>query len=184
MAEKVSNWPGQRYKLIYADPPWKYNNGQLTPYEQMTLKDIKKLPIHSLTEQASILFLWATAPCMPEALDVIRAWGFTYKTIGFTWIKRNKTDTGWFFGLGNYTRANAEYCLIGVKGKGLERKDKGVSSLIISPIQEHSRKPAIVRKKIEQMYGPIPRAELFARERREGWDSYGDELDKFKDGLG
>ena len=112
---------------------------------------------------------------LQEALKVIESWGFKYKTIGFQWIKQNKSGKGFFFGLGRWTRGNSECCLIAVKGKP-KRISNSVSQLVFSPLQEHSKKPDIVREKIVELIGDKPRIELFARQSVEGWDCWGNEV--------
>ena len=123
-----------------------------------------------------VLFLWATAPLIPEALFTMKSWGFEYKTIAFTWIKKNKKnkDTN-FWGMGSWTRSNPEYCLLGVKGKP-KSVSHSVHSVIESPIEEHSKKPNIIRDKIVELCGDIKRIELFSRQKVKGWDSVGDQL--------
>ena len=118
--------------------------------------------------------MWCVDPMLPEALEVIKAWGFKYKTVGFTWAKQNKNDLGMFTGLGYWTRANPEMCLLATKGKP-KRISKSVKQLIVSQRQEHSRKPDEVYERIEQLLDG-PYVELFARRERKGWDSWGNEL--------
>lgn len=169
------------YNIIYADPPWQYDRkvGQGTAenhYNTMPLDDIKNLNVPSICADNAILFLWTTFPMILEGLETIKAWGFKYKTIGFVWVKRNKKADSWFMGLGNYTRSNAEICLIGVKGK-MKRIDASIHQIIDTPIQAHSQKPAIVRDKIVSLMGDLPRIELFARDKVDGWHSWGNEVD-------
>lgn len=121
-----------------------------------------------------MLLMWATYPMMREALFLIDAWGFTYKSIAFQWVKQNRSGNGYFFGLGRWTRGNTEPCLLAVKGK-LKRASNAVSQLIMSPIREHSRKPDEVRDRIVELLGDLPRIELFAREAAPGWDCRGKE---------
>ena len=142
--------------------------------------EIQKLPIPRLCAKDSVLFLWATAPCLIEAFELIDAWGFTYKTVGFTWIKQCKKSGKLFTGMGYYTRANTEYCLLATKGRILERRSHSVPSVVVSPIEEHIRKPDEVRKRIVELFGDIPRIELFARQTVEGWDCWGNETEKFR----
>ncbi len=142
----------------------------------MSNKDICNLNIAELANKDCVLFLWATFPKLPEALQVIKAWGFHYKTIAFLWLKQNKSKKGWFFGLGFWTRGNAEICLLATKGKP-HRKSNKVHQFIISPIREHSRKPNEAREKIVELMGDIPRLELFAREKTNGWDVWGNEIE-------
>ena len=143
----------------------------------MSIEDIKNLPINDITTDDAVLLMWFTFPLLPKALEVIEAWGFEYKTVGFAWIKRNKKNYTWFWGLGYYTRANAEVCLIATKGQGLKRKSKNVHSIVDTPIEEHSKKPDIVRKRIVKLFGDLPRIELFARQKAIGWDCVGNEID-------
>lgn len=171
----------KKYQIIYADPPWAYRNmGNIqatanSHYQTMTNKDICELPVGGVSDDNCILFLWATFPKIQEALDVIKAWGFEYKTVGFVWIKKNKNLTN-FFGVGWYTKSNAEVCLIGVKGKA-PKISNSISQIIETVRERHSQKPNEVRKKIIQFCGDIPRIELFAREKTEGWDVWGNEVE-------
>ena len=127
--------------------------------------------------------MWAAYPLLPDALELIEAWGFTYKTIAFQWVKLNPVSRTPFFGLGNWTRGNTEPCLLATRGKP-KRISPFVSQLIQEPIQKHSKKPDIVRDKIVELMGDIPRIELFAREtnnitisNKAGWDFTGLEYD-------
>lgn len=175
----------KKYDIIYADPPWAYRNMrniQATAnshYSTMKQEDIEALPIGQLAKPNSILFMWATFPKMQEALNTIKAWGFEYKTVGFTWIKKNKNGSN-FFGVGWYTKSNAEVCLIGVKGKPPKVSNK-VSQIIESVREEHSKKPDIVRDKIIEFCGDFSRIELFARQYAEGWDCWGNEAPEDKE---
>lgn len=178
-------FPNKKYQIIYADPPWSYRDkrnkhprlcgGALVHYKTMGIKEIKTLPIQNITDDNCMLFLWATFPNLSEALEVIRAWGFKYKTLGFSWIKTNKNNSKPFFGIGYYTKSNCEVCLIGVKGKPI-KVSNSISSVLIEPKEEHSKKPNIVRDKIVQLCGDISRIELFARQKTEGWDVWGNEV--------
>ena len=178
--------PQKKYQIIYADPPWSYRDkrdkhprlcgGASAHYNTMTIEEIKNLPINKLADDNCMLFIWVTFPNLQEGLDVIKAWGFTYKTLGFSWIKTNKKNGKPFFGIGYYTKSNCEVCLIGVKGKPIVVSNK-VSSVIIAPREEHSKKPDIVRDKIVELCGDLPRIELFARQKTEGWDVWGNEVE-------
>ncbi|MDD5356568.1 MAG: MT-A70 family methyltransferase [Candidatus Pacebacteria bacterium] len=177
-------FPQPRYQIIYADPPWRYSKfrhwrvmgkGIAAYYETLTTSEIAALPVSKIAAGDCILFLWTTFPRLPDALAVIAAWGFTYKTVGFTWLKLNARNGKPFFGMGHYTRSNCEVCLIGVKGRSL-RVSNRVSSVVFAPRQEHSRKPDEVRERIVTLCGNRPRIELFARERVSGWDAWGDEV--------
>ena len=173
----------KKYNIIYADPPWSYDFGKSSAkfvgdkYPLMKKKDICNLGVNEIAEDNSVLFMWATFPRIDWALEVIKAWGFTYKTCAFTWVKKNKRTDSNFWGMGYYTRSNAEICLLATKGKPLERKSKSVHQIVESPIQKHSKKPDEVRKRIVELFGDISRIELFARERTEGWDVIGNDID-------
>lgn len=192
--------PDKKYNIIYADPPWSYNdkgcNGNAAQhYPLMKDADICALPIQDIAADDCVLFMWATYPKLQEALNVIKAWGFTYKSIGFQWVKQNRSGNGYFFGLGRWTRGNTEPCLIATKGdafpvvleeegtapcliavKGKPKRDSAsVSQLVFSPLRAHSQKPDEVRDKIVELMGDLPRIELFAREAFPGWDCWGNE---------
>lgn len=172
------------YSIIYADPPWVFKTysdkgkGRSAErhYPTMEKRAIQQIPIQRISARDCALFLWVTAPCLIEGIELISAWGFTYKTVAFTWVKQNKKSDGIFTGMGYYTRANAEYCLLATRGRVLERKSRSVSSVVISHIERHSKKPDEVRKRITRLFGDLPRIELFAREQADGWDSWGNEV--------
>ena len=103
----------------------------------------------------------------------MKAWGFKYKTVAFTWVKTNKKSPSWFVGLGYYTRANPEICILGIRGKAPAKKSCSVRQLVVNPIGDHSTKPPCVRERIVELFGDVPRIELFARQKVEGWDSWG-----------
>ena len=175
-------FPDKKYKIIYADPPWQYrdkasagNRGASFKYPTQSKEWLKELPVSSLSDNDCALFMWVTMPMLKEGLEVMKAWGFEYKTVAFTWVKRNKKADTWFFGMGNWTRANSELCLLGTKGK-IKREYAGVSSVIDSRIEKHSKKPDCVREKIVSLMGDLTRIELFARERCDGWDAWGNEI--------
>jgi N6-adenosine-specific RNA methylase IME4 len=142
----------------------------------MDIKDICNLPIKSIADKDCVLFLWVTYPMLKEAMDLIDSWGFKYKTCAFSWVKTNKKSNTPFVGMGYYTRANNEICILATKGKPLQRQSKAVRQVILSPIREHSRKPDEVRDRIIDLFGDLPRIELFCRHPEQGWDSMGDEL--------
>ena len=174
-------FPQKEYKVIYADPPWRYadkgcNGNAADHYPTMTFSEMRRLPVGDIAAKDCVLFMWATYPMMREALFLIDAWGFTYKSIAFQWVKQNRSGNGFFFGLGRWTRGNTEPCLIATKGKP-QRVSNAVSQLVVSPLREHSRKPDEVRDRIvELMGGDMPRIELFARETAPGWDCWGNEV--------
>ncbi len=164
------------FAVIYADPPWRLKGGVAMPYPMMATPDICALPIGSIAAPDCALLLWAVHSHLPDALAVIRAWGFAYKTVAFTWVKRTPKDTGFFLGRGYWTHSNAEVCLLATRGKP-RRVGTGVSSLVVSPRREHSRKPGEVRERIVRVFGDVPRAELFARQKVAGWSAWGNEVE-------
>lgn len=172
----------KKYNVIYADPAWKYDFGKSNSryvnnkYKVMSKEEICNMPIANIAAKNSVLFMWTTFPKLDWAMDVIKAWGFQYKTCGFTWIKQNKKSDGLFMGMGYYTRSNAEVCLLAVKGNQLPRLSHKVHSVVMSHIEEHSKKPAIVRERIVELFGDVPRIELFARQKVDGWDCWGNEV--------
>ena len=174
-------FPNKKYNIIYADTPWTFKTwskkgGIKSPkYEVMTINDIKKLPIDNIADKDCVLFIWVTYPLLKEGLDTIKQWNFHYKTCGFSWIKKNKKTDSLFWGLGYWTRANNEICLLATKGKP-KRISRSVHQVVIDKIREHSRKPDCVRDRIVKLCGDLPRIELFAREKTEGWDVWGNEV--------
>lgn len=176
----VNPFPAKKYAVIYADPPWGYRNrgtraAAARHYPTMGVDEIKALPVADIAAADCVLFLWATFPMLPEALETVRAWGFQYKTLAFCWAKRNRRSPGWFWGLGNWTRSNPEVCLLAARGRPA-RASAAVHSLIEAPVGRHSAKPKEARTRIEALMGDVPRIELFARERAPGWDAWGDEV--------
>ena len=115
-------------------------------------------------------------PKLNECFELIKSWGFEYKTVAFTWVKRNKISPTYFMGMGRWTRANAELCLLATKGKP-KRISASVHSVIDTPIEQHSKKPDEARKRILQLLGDLPRLELFARQKTDGWDVFGNEVE-------
>lgn len=178
------DFPNKKYQVIYADPPWSYrdkcaagNRGAGFKYETQDIDWIKSLPVVDIADDNCVLFLWATMPLLQEALDTIAAWGFKYKTVGFTWVKKNKIKDSWFWGMGNYTRSNSEVCLLAVKGKNPPKRiSNSVHSVVDARIEAHSKKPDEVRDRIVRLMGDVPRIELFARNHTEGWDVWGNEV--------
>lgn len=179
----------KKYGAIYADPPWYFKNysvrgtgrAAVSHYDVMSLDDLKALPVADYAAKDCALFLWAIDPMLPQALDLMSAWGFTFKTVAFNWVKTNKGGAGktvgedpFFTGLGYWTRANPELCLLGTRGKP-KRLAKDVRRLVVSERREHSRKPDEVHDRIERLVAG-PYLELFARENRAGWDAIGDQL--------
>ena len=178
------DWPNKQYSIILADPPWEfknYNDAKASRwvgshYSLMTTDDICKLPVPSISNNDCILFMWGTWPRLPDCLRVVSEWGFTYKTVGFVWVKTNK-NSGIFMGTGYWCRANSEFCLLATKGHP-KRVDASVSQVVMHQRLRHSQKPSVVRDRIVQLIGDLPRIELFARQRVEGWDAWGLEAEQ------
>lgn len=177
-------FPNKKYNIIYADPPWRNpksgtqarNNER--HYPSMSTQDICDLPVSDISEDTAILFLWACFPCLPDAIQVISAWGYEYYGLGFDWCKISGTGAP-KIGAGYYTRQNNELCLIGVKHSMKNRIKplvKNISCSVLAPAREHSRKPDEVREMIVEICGDLPRIELFARQRFPGWDCWGNEV--------
>lgn len=155
-----------KHAVILADPPWRYrkwsgNRGSRTAesfYPTMPLADLAAMrpQIDAWAAPDCILFLWTTPPTIGEyGLPLVKAWGFTYKTFAFTWVKTNKSNGKPFIGMGSYTRSNAEICLLAIRGKPII-KAHDVPQAIIAPRREHSRKPGEQYGRIERlMDGPI-----------------------------
>ena len=188
--------PNKKYRVIYADPPWDFKNwsdkGMYVPpvkgkgggsknatmhYPCMSIKDICEIPVSKIADDNCVLLMWTTDPMLEKSFDVIKSWGFTYKTMGFVWAKTNKTNLGFFKGLGYWTRANPEYCLLATKGKP-KRVSNNVNTLVVSDRREHSRKPDEMYTRIEKLLDG-PYVELFARNTKDGWDSWGNEVIKY-----
>ena len=174
------NWPTKKYQVIYADPPWKYqgemmNSSVIDHYSVEHVTELAKLPVKDIVDDSAVLFCWVTMPKLNEFDALFTAWGFQYKTCAFCWVKQNKVNGGYFMGQGRWTRANAELCLLGTRGS-IPRISAAVRQLVVSPIEAHSKKPDEVRNRIVQLVGDLPRIELFARQRTEGWDAWGNEV--------
>ena len=182
MTMKISD---KKYSIIYADPAWTYRvwnkkgagRTAASHYNVSSLQEMKDLPVESISEKNCALFMWATMPNLQEALALGAAWGFTYKTCAFTWVKRNKIADSYFVGMGYYTRANSELCLLFTKGKPLMRKSKSVRQVCDARIMRHSEKPAEIRDRIVELFGDLPRIELFSRHKIECWDAWGNEVE-------
>lgn len=174
------------YDLIYADPPWAYlwgtckKGGNFSPekhYRTLSIEEICAFgpTIKRLRKKNCALFLWITMPCLPNAFKVMDAWGFKYKTCAFTWVKTRK-DGRPLAGMGSYTKANAELCLLGMRGH-IKAVDKTVPQIVTAPRRGHSVKPLEVMERIERLFGlGTKRVELFARRQVDGWDCWGDEV--------
>lgn len=175
-------FPNKKYNIIYADPPWHFNfqkrrglskKAKSKLYPTMKSSEILELPIQNIADDNCILFLWVMNSELPLALECIKRWGFKYKTVAFTWVKTRKNT--YHFGGGNWTRSNPELCLLATKGN-IKRLSASVRNLVVSPLQNHSKKPDSIRDNIVQLVGDLPRIELFARNKTGGWDVWGNEV--------
>jgi N6-adenosine-specific RNA methylase IME4/ParB-like chromosome segregation protein Spo0J len=181
-----------KYRVILADPPWSYTmfndegdrGAAATHYNVMTIDELAALPISNWAANECALLMWVTWPNLFNSQALFKAWGFEYRTCAFVWAKANASttnqlvqltdDSNWFFGMGTYTRANTEFCLLGVRGS-IPVLDHAVRQLIVSPIGEHSAKPAEQYGRIERLFGG-PYLELFARGSRPGWSVWGNQV--------
>lgn len=185
----------RHYAAIYADPAWKFKvyseracgiptRRAERHYVTMTTDEIAALPVGTLAADSCALFMWVTWPFLKHGIAVIEAWGFEYKTCAFAWMKAHAGQLEMFqddisdqMGLGYWTRANSEVCLLATRGSP-QRLNMDVRQAIIEPRREHSRKPDCVYERIERLVAG-PYLELFARNRRSGWDAWGNETNKY-----
>jgi len=186
-------FPNKKYQIIYADPPWSYSDtqesggtayfGASVRYKTLSNKDICNLLVGNIADKNCVLFIWVTNPLLPEALEVVNAWGFKFKTVAFCWNKISKNGH-WVSNMGRWTMGNIEVCLLATKGHP-KRIAKNIKQLIINVRSSHSKKPSVARDRIVQLMGDLPRIELFARppkdrlfkdESYKGWDLWGNEV--------
>lgn len=187
----MTDWPfgdlkRGNYGAILADPPWHYprQDGRGLRYSTMSESELTSLPISELTTANSVIFVWAVWPHIEQVFRLFRAWGFEYKTCAFDWTKADNRQPHFFeeelstrIGMGNWTRANTEPCLLATRGKP-KRLNADVRQAIIEPRRQHSRKPDGIHERIERLVAG-PYCELFARQKRKGWDAWGNQTDKF-----
>jgi N6-adenosine-specific RNA methylase IME4 len=195
----MSGLPAGPYSVIYADPPWSYQTwshrgqgkGASQHYATMDAAALRALPVADMAAKDAALFLWVVQPQLPEAMALIEAWGFTFKTVAFVWCKIKAGGKGGvqdrlFYGaedvrkgLGYHTRSGAEQCWLATRGKGYRRISMGEAQVVFSPLREHSRKPDEIADSIVRLTGDAPRIEMFARTKRPGWDAWGNQVDRF-----
>ena len=191
----------KKYQVIMSDPPWNFKarsdkgvteRAAAHHYEVQDLDWIKSLPVRDIVSpEGCVLLLWVTDTHLFQAQEVIKSWGFEYSTIGFHWAKLNRKSDGFFVGMGYYTRANPEICLLcrtkkipKVVNLGVRRLiDGSTPRQIVSRLREHSRKPDEAYDRAVELFGDVPRLEMFSRESRAGWDSWGNQTGKFDPGL-
>lgn len=171
------------FSVVYADPPWSYHDrrgndpawGAMT-YATMPTREIAALPVAGIAAPDCALFMWATMPLLPDAFAVLAGWGFDFVTCAFVWVKQNPKAGGIYSGMGHWTNQNAELCLLARRGKP-RRVARDVKQVVLAPRGRHSAKPAEVRDRIVRLMGDVPRVELFARERVQGWEAWGNEVE-------
>ena len=186
-----------KYSLMYADPPWTfktYNNSiesqSKSPsrhYTTLSIEEISLFPVSEWTNKDSLLAMWVYDPLIPEAISVAQAWGFSYVTVLFRWLKTQDDQTDLFneppklkFGTGYHTRGGGcEEVFLFKKGKGLPVLNHSIRKEFYSKRREHSRKPDQIRQWLVDLYGDVSRLEMFARTQTKGWDVFGNETNKF-----
>lgn len=171
----------KKYKIIYADPPWSYNDKMITRggaeghYQTQDINWIKSLKVPEICDKDCVLFLWVVSPLLKEGIETLEAWGFDYVTVAFCWIK--ETPLGFQVkNLGRWTMGGVEFVLLGRRGKP-KRIKNNVIQAVFDIRTAHSKKPHEVRQRIVDLMGNVPRIELFARQRHEGWDAFGNEVE-------
>ena len=189
------DWPTGKYGAILADPPWSFRvwskdtgsgRSPSAHYNTMSFDDMAAMPVADLAADDCALFCWACWPSFPEALELIKAWGFTFKTMGFVWVKGEglplfPDDIKAQVGMGYWTRANTEPCILATRGSP-KRLNADVRQTILDRRREHSRKPDDVHSRIERLVAG-PYLELFARSPRKSWTVWGNETDKFDEAV-
>ena len=186
--KKMIPFPNKKYNIVYADPPWKFSSPKFQDgnrgfgnrvedrYKTLSIKELCDLPVTKITKDDCILFMWVIDSHLEQSFKVIKSWGFRFATVGFNWVKQYKSGS-YCYNFGSYTLKSTELCLIGLKGKLKNiKKSNKVKSLVMAERTIHSKKPDEVRNRIIELCEDLPRIELFAREKTEGWDSWGNEV--------
>jgi len=174
---RITNPQPGKYNIVYADPPWKYQNSATRAaatnhYSTLSIQELCELPVvDEIAADDAILLMWVTFPFLFDAKEVIEAWGFEYKTVAFVWVKTNKNGS-LFLGIGNYFRSNAEICLFAKRGKGIEPLQRPINTHLHNRMR-HSQKPEMFKNLIVDTFGDLPRIELFARGTSLGWSGWG-----------
>lgn len=172
--------PKTKFAILYADPPWDYKGqlqhngtggrdtgGAVRHYPTVPVAEMSEWPIHKISKEDSLLFMWATSPHLDQAIDLGKAWGFSWATVAFVWEKQRKNP-------GFYTMSMCELCLVFKRGKIPQpRGARNIEQLVSWKRLEHSQKPPEVRKRISKMFPKHKKIELFAREKVKGWTSWG-----------
>jgi site-specific DNA-methyltransferase (adenine-specific) len=194
---RPSNSMQKKYQIIYADPPWQYGSKELygdkingykngqrkrfanieRKYSTMDIPAICSMPVNDLSDKDCAIFLWVTDSHLKEGIKVIESWGFKYKTIAFVWLKKYTTGTR-VYNFAPWTLKSTEICLLGIRGTmGKYKKSNCIKQLVEADRTTHSKKPDEVRQRIAELFGDLPRIELFAREKTPGWDVWGNEVE-------
>lgn len=174
----------KKYDIIYADPAWLYKCGtnHLTkesmingkddvPYNSMTIVDMKNLPINEIANENCLLFMWITSPFLKIGINLLDDWGFDFSTVAFVWYKQRPNP-------GSYTLSETELCIVAKKGKIPQPRGSRKERQFLSEMRtEHSKKPNEIRDRITRMFPNQSKIELFARQKYEGWDAWGNEVD-------
>jgi site-specific DNA-methyltransferase (adenine-specific) len=185
----------KKYEIIYADPAWNFGNSVYQDngrdsrllekqYPSMSIKEIKELPLANISADDCALFLWTTDFHLPNCFELFEAWGFKYRTIAFVWVKKTKNGKT-CANLGAWTMKNTEICLLATKGNMFNKRQvKNLFQLVEAERTKHSKKPQEVRNRIEKLFGNMERLEMFAREKHDGWDAWGNEVENSLTFLG
>lgn len=182
-------FPKGEYQIVYADPPWHFSSKQLCSYEGQRFHSLdsreyktaskqwlRRLPVEGILQEDAACFMWSTDAHIPEAIELMKSWGFEYKTVAFVWEKVSRKGTT-LCTLGAWTLKSYEVCLLGTRGRMLKhKKSNRVRQKVVAVRERHSSKPQIVRSHIEDMFGELSRIELFARQKTPGWEVWGDEV--------
>lgn len=175
----------KKYQIVYADPPWAYRQKQINfqsydkgkkyindvteHYTTMSNEDIKTLDVAGISDENCLLFLWVTSPNLDIGIETGKAWGFEYKTVAFVWDKQ-RTNYGF------YTLSQVELCLVFKKGRIPKKAVTNVRQFLSEKLSKHSAKPNEIRERIKTMFPTHSKIELFARQKTDGWDTWGNEV--------
>jgi len=182
-------FPAKRYDIVYADPPWYYYGSQVKDaaaakhYPLMSQDELARLPVRSIMNKRAALFLWSTGPRLNFAIDLIESWGLHYRGVAYVWVKTNRLGKA-IRGQGvppTFTKPTTEFVLVASTvptGRPFPILDLAQAQVVMEPRSQHSRKPAVFRRRIEELCGRRSRIELFARESARGWDHWGAEAGK------
>ena len=188
----------KKYQVIYADPPWDFTKSSFIlrkggfnlnslktevkkdwekVYPTLSKEEIESLPIRDITEKDAICFMWTTDTHLPDAIKIMKSWGFNYKTIAFVWVKKEKSGKQVRM-MAPWTNKGAEICLLGTKGQMTKYLGaRNIAQVVEATRANHSKKPDIIAEEIVRMFPNCERIELFARDAKPGWDVWGNEVE-------